>query len=335
MVLLEGGMKKIFVVKQGGIGDVIIATPIFAELKKLYPDSYLTLMVFPNAVDLVAGLPFIDEVYPYDKKRNSMFELWRKMLGNDMAIFLDLSYRPAMAAALAGVPIRVGLEHKRKIWLTHNVKWQEYMDHIYEPYVFGDILKHIGIDIPRERLDRLYVAPAGQEEASRLHEVLQENGLAAGEGYVVSSPITAYFLKNWPLERWNELYKRIYDMYGLKCVVFGTGELDFAWDEQAVVNLWGRLSLRQVRELIANASLLVNSCSMPVHVAAATGTPCVVLYGFGDHNRWAPRHKCELVVTSLLCSPCDGYYGSKCTEPKCMQQMTVDEVFAAVKRILK
>ena len=57
-------MKKIFVVKQGGIGDVIIATPILAELKKLYPDSYLTLMVFPNAVDLVAGLPFIDEVYP-------------------------------------------------------------------------------------------------------------------------------------------------------------------------------------------------------------------------------------------------------------------------------
>lgn len=57
-------MKKIFVVKQGGIGDVIITTPILKELKKIYSDSYLTLMVFPNAVDVVKGLPFVDEVYP-------------------------------------------------------------------------------------------------------------------------------------------------------------------------------------------------------------------------------------------------------------------------------
>lgn len=151
---------------------------------------------------------------------------------------------------------------------------------------------------------------------------------------MVSSPVTAYFLKNWPLERWNELYKRIYTLYGLKCVVFGAGEMEFAWDSRAVINLWGKLNLRQVRELIANAALLVNSCSMPIHIAAATNTPCVVLYGFGDHNRWAPRRKCELVVTSLPCSPCDGYYGSKCKDPKCMQQMTIDEVFEAVQRVL-
>lgn len=327
-------MKKIFVVKQGGIGDVIISTPILAELKKIYPQSYITLMIFPNAFDVVNGLPFIDEVYTYDKKKQSAFQLWKKMCGNDIAIFLDLSYRPAMMAALAGIPVRVGLEHKRKMWLTHKVMWQEYMDHVYEPYVFADILRAADIHIPYESLNQLYVPKAPEADITALKDMLRSCGIEEHTKYIVSSPITAFFLKNWALEKWNELYTRIYENYGYKCILFGAGEMDFAWNKEAVINLWGRLNLRQVRELLANAQLLANSCSMPVHMASAVGTPCVILYGFGDYRRWAPRKNCELVITPLLCSPCDGYYGSKCQEPQCMKQMTVDEVYAAVEKML-
>ncbi len=326
--------KRIFVVKQGGIGDVILATPVLAELKKIYPDCYLTLMVFRNAVDVVSGLPFVDEVFTYDKRRDSIRILWKKMRGNDMAIFLDLSYRPAMVAALARIPVRIGLEHKRKFWLTHRIVWREYMDHIYEPYVFGDILKEsIGLDIPRENLDKLYITEASPTDKADLQEKLKAFGnLQTGDRYIACSPITAFYLKNWPLERWNELFCRIYREYGFKAVVFGGGELDFAWDEDAVVNLWGKLNLRQVGELIRNAVLLVNSCSMPVHMASALGTPSVVLYGFGDPERWAPREKCEIVNLNLSCSPCDGYHGTTCTDPKCMKEMPVDLVWQACRR---
>ena len=256
------------------------------------------------------------------------------MLGYDLAIFLDLSYRPAMAAALAGIPLRVGLEHKRKCWLTHKVKWQEYMDHLYEPYVFGEILKAVNIDIPRQNLDKLYVPNVPRADIDKLHNRLKDLGLKSGEQYVVSSPITAYFLKNWSLDKWNDLYRRVYQKYGCKCVLFGAGELHYEWDKEAVIDLWGELNLRQVIELITNAKLLINSCSMPIHVAGAVGTPCVVLYGFTDHNRWAPRAKCELIVSSLSCSPCDGHYGSKCQDPQCMKNMTVDEVYSAVGRMI-
>lgn len=172
-------MKKIFVSKQGGIGDVLISTPVLAEIKKYYPDSKLMLMIFPNAVDMVQGISFIDEIIAYDKKNMSFYSLWRKLLGYDVAILLDLSYRPAMAAAL-----------------------------------------------------------------------------------------------------------------------------------------------------------LVNSCSMPIHAASAVDTPCVVLYGFGDYKRWAPKCNCEVVVTPLSCSPCDGYHGTKCTDPKCMRSISVETVFQAVERCL-
>lgn len=328
-------MKKIFISKQGGIGDVILATPVLAEIKKQYPDCKLTLMIFPNAVDMVQGLPFIDEIIAYDKKRMSFCALWRKLLGYDIAIFLDLSYRPAMAAALAGIPIRAGIEHKRGFWLNRKIKWQEYMDHTYEPYVLWDIAKEaIKLDTSRLALERLYVSDTSENDKIALGKQLTKNGLVEGDRYIVSSPITAYYLKNWPLDCWQDLYRLIYDKYGYKTILFGNGTLDYDWDYECVINLCGKIKLTQLSELIKHAEVLVNSCSMPIHAARAVGAPCVVLYGFGDYKRWAPRHDCEVVVTKLPCSPCDGYKGTKCNDPKCMKSIAVEDVFGAVKKIL-
>ena len=326
--------KKIMVVKLGGIGDVIMATSILAELKRIYPDSFITLMTYYNAFDVVSGLPFVDEVFPYDKKKDGFRKLFCKMLGKDLAIFLDLSYRPALVAALARVPVRVGLEHKRKFWLSHPVKWREEMDHTYEPEVFAQILEE-GIDLrlDRKALQRPYISPAGEAEAAALQKRLWQKGLAAGEGYVVCSPITAYYLKNWPLEKWKELFGRIYKDFGLKTVVFGGGRLDFAWGE-AVVDMYGDMNLRQVGHLIKGARLLVNSCSMPEHMAAALGIPCVIMYGYAEPKRWAPREKCLWVQTELSCAPCDGYRGSTCTDPRCMKEMTVERVYQACCQML-
>ena len=334
--MIKKSMKKIFVTKQGGIGDVILATPILKALKELYPESYITFLVFDNAKDIVAGLPFIDDVFCYNKKRDGFFCLWRKMLGYDAAIFLDLTYRPAVAAKLAGVPIRVGIEHKRKIWLTKGVKWQPQMDFTYESYVMGKIAEEaLEIEIPRENLNKLYVNEGNEQDCAEVAKLLQANGIKPGEKYIASSPITTSNLKNWPLERWSDLYRRIYDNFGMRTVIFGVEPMNFSWDNEVVVNLWGKLNLRQVVEIIKNSSLVVNSCAMSIHIAAATDTPSVVIYGPTAPERWAPRNKCETVVTPLSCSPCDGYHGSTCTEPKCMKMITVEEVYATCERQLE
>lgn len=327
---------KIFVTKQGGIGDVILATPVLAELKKIYPDSYITLLIFANAREVVEGLPFIDEVFVYDKQKVSFLQLWKKMRGYDISLHLDLTYRPAMAAALAGIPVRVGIEHKRKFWLNRRIKWQEYMDHTYEPYVLGDIVNHgLGLHISPENLNTPYIVSATEADCEDLFHKLAKQGVNRGDQYIVSSPITAFYLKNWPLERWNELYCRIYKEYGMKCVIFGSGSLDYKWDKDAVVNLWGHLNLRQVGELINHAIMLVNSDSMPLHMAAAKKTATVVLDGYSEPKRWAPREKCVVVQSDLSCAPCDGYHGTKCTNPKCMKEMSIDEVYAACVQALK
>lgn len=333
---MKKNIRKILISKQGGIGDVILATPILKELKRLYPESHITLLILDNAYELVDGLPFIDEIFCYNKKRDGFFKLWRKLLTYDAALFLDLTYRIVVAAAMAGVPIRAGIEHKRKFWLNKKIPWQESMDYTYEPYVFGHIVNEaLDLNIPQNRLNKTYVADATEKDRAELRALLSAKGFSEEDKYITSSPITAFYLKNWPLEKWNELYLRIYENYGLRTIVFGSGNLDFEWHDNAVVDLWGKLNLRQVGQIIKDSVLLVNSCSLPVHIANAVGTPTAIIYGYTAAERWAPREKCERIMTTLSCSPCDGYRGSTCTEPKCMNQLTVEEVYAACERQFK
>lgn len=329
-------IQKIFVSKQAGIGDVVLTTPILAGLKKQFPKAAITLMTFPNAVDAINGLPFIDKVFSYDKKRDSVWKVLKNMRGNDLAILLDLQYRPALLSCLAGIPIRIGLEHKRKLWLSHPLAWKPYMDHIYEPYVFADILQQtVGIEIRRSDLNKPFFAEPSIEDQVTTNKLLVEHGLNQGQPYIACSPVTAYFLKNWSSENWKRLFQEIYKVYKIPVVIFGADKSKQQWNFPGAVNVVGNTTLKQAACIIRNARLLVNSCSLPIHIAAAFNIPTVVLYGFGDPERWAPRQNCTVIKTELSCSPCDGYYGSKCTDPVCMKEISVEQVFNACQMILQ
>lgn len=329
-------IKSIFVSKQAGIGDVILLTPVLEELKRQL-NCKITLMVFANALDAVKGLSFIDEVFVYDKRTDSSWSVIKKMYGHDAALFFDLQYRPALLSFLARVPLRIGLAHKRKAWLTHPVIWEKHMDHIYEPYAAAEVLqKTLGIEMPPAALEQLHFAEATAEEKQAVETLLEEAGIKRGDPYVACSPLSALFLKDWPKDRWRELFSRLREEQRIPTVIFGSfGEKNAEWDIPEVINLAGRTNLRQAAHIVRNASLLVNSCSLPIHMAAAYDTPCVVLYGHTDPKRWAPRRKCSVITANLPCSPCDGYVGSKCKDPQCMAQISVETVYRACCEWLK
>lgn len=326
-------MKKIFVSKQQGIGDVVLATPILEAIKKCFPKCELTLMTFPNAVQAVADLPFIDYVFSYDKRKDSVWSVLKVMHGSDAAIFLDLQYRPPMLATLARVPIRVGLSHKRAFWLTHQQSWSEWMDHTYEPEVNRRILNDLlGWELPSMKNAKPILAQSVEKDQKVAKKLLSDAGIYGK--YIVSSPQTAFFLKDWELNKWQGLYDLILNKWGIPIVIVGNRALPVSLEKPGIVDLSGKTNLSQMTYLISEAQLLINSCSLPVHIAAAADVPSVVLYGYGDSERWAPRNRCRVVNAGLACSPCDGYIGSTCLDPLCMKAIQVEDVWQACEAIV-
>ena len=102
-----------------------------------------------------------------------------------------------------------------------------------------------------------------------------------------------------------------------------------------MVNLAGSLSIKELVALIAKAKLSICVDSMPMHVAAAVGTPVVALFGPSGDVEWGPwRVENEVVTSNHPCRPCgnDGCGGGKVSE--CLTTLEVDRVFAAVGRLL-
>jgi ADP-heptose:LPS heptosyltransferase len=129
---------------------------------------------------------------------------------------------------------------------------------------------------------------------------------------------------------------------GIPVVVVG-GQEDAAEGEKIVagksgLNLAGKTSLGETAAVIAKSTLLVSTDSGILHIGVGLGKRTVSLFGPGIVKKWAPRGPRHIVINrNLPCSPCTRFgYTPRCPiSARCMTEITVDEVVAAVERIIE
>jgi heptosyltransferase-2/heptosyltransferase-3 len=97
------------------------------------------------------------------------------------------------------------------------------------------------------------------------------------------------------------------------------------------------LSLPEVTALAARSQVFVGNDSGIAHIAAATRTPSVVIFGSSNTAHWRPwnRAAAEVVFEEMPCQPCHGYFCEKFPQPECILRVPVDRVLAAIDRILR
>jgi ADP-heptose:LPS heptosyltransferase len=134
---------------------------------------------------------------------------------------------------------------------------------------------------------------------------------AAGECYVCVHPGARLPSRRWPVARFAQVADRLAEQ-GYSVVVTGSAEeaplaAELVRDmRRSALNLAGRTSLGGLAQLIGRARLLVCNDTGVSHVAAAVGTPSVVVCCGADPQRWAPldtvRHR--VLHQPLDCRPC-------------------------------
>ena len=103
-------------------------------------------------------------------------------------------------------------------------------------------------------------------------------------------------------------------------------------------SLAGKTTLRQLLVLYTLADLLVTNDSGPAHFATLTPIQVIALFGPETPARFGARSdRTRLLWKSLRCSPCvsaENNRFSPCDDNRCMQQISVDEVFEHVMEVL-
>ena len=330
------------VVQTSFLGDVVLTTPLIAELAKRGDVDVLATR--PGA-EILSNNPAIRNRIVYEKRGDdSGISGFMRTVGRvrrnsyDVAYLAQGSVRSGALSLAGGIRHRVGFDTSAgKAFYTERVRYQPDKHHSERllSLAFSDCADPF---VPEQLRPRLY---PGDDERRVVDKLLADAGID-DKDFIVLGPGSAWGTKRWPF--YPELALLLADRFSI-VVVGGNGDVESGdiiagqLPTGRALNSAGRLSLLASAEIIGRAKALVGNDSAPQHLASAMGTPTVTIFGptvpaFG-FGPLAPKSE-SAGVTDLDCRPCDRHGPMKCPlgHWRCMRELSSREVYEILMRTL-
>ncbi|HEX2979873.1 MAG TPA: lipopolysaccharide heptosyltransferase II, partial [Anaerolineaceae bacterium] len=345
--------KNILCIRLDNIGDVLMTTPAIRALKQSIPGAHITLLTSPVAESAAKLVPEIDDVLAYDapwmkataSRQNSQPDHdWIAFLRKrrfDMAVIFTVFSQSALPAALtcflADIPLR--LAHSRENpyqLLTHWVRETELQGvSRHEVQRQLDLVGSIGCHATDLRLS-IQVMDNDRDQALKK---LAGADVDTTQPWVVIHPGASAPSRRYSPERYGEVARRVMTETGLQVILTGGhDESDLltivASLAPGVYSLPGQFTIGELAAVVDQSRLLITNNSGPAHIAAAAGTPVVVLYALTN-----PQHTPWQTPSRVLFHdvPCRNCYRSVCPEThhNCLQLVQPDQVIQATLDLLR
>jgi lipopolysaccharide heptosyltransferase II len=335
---------RILITRTDRIGDLVLSTPVFRELRKKFPGAHLACLTFPENREIVEGNPDLNEVIPYDKKGRERgflghFLFSRRLARKkfDVVIHLHSTNRVHLAGWLAGIPVRIGWKRKCVWTLTHAKEDIKREGKKHEAEYNFDLLECLGVDCPTE--PETYF-PLSDRARISLKELIRHLGLTQDRPWVAVCPGASCPSKRWPEKKFSELMDRLDQTYRAHFVLVGSrgdrilSETIKTQASAPVYDLCGRLSLSMLGWFFKQTAVLISNDSGPVHIASAVGTPVISIFGRKQPGlspaRWKPLGSKGFVIwKDAGCRECLAHRCQK--HFRCLEAVTVDDVLDRVR----
>jgi heptosyltransferase III len=339
---------RVLVVALRRLGDVLLTTPLIRSVKRAFPAASIEALVFAGTEGILAGNRDLDEVIamPQRPGAGETLVLLRRLARRyDVALSTQSGDRPTLLAWIAGRQSAGPIEPNG---LSATVKRLA----LSRSYVV-DRPQHRVRDVLR--LADLLGIPAVPEIVCPSGEV--RSNLIPAQPYAVVHAAPMFTYKRWTIDGWRALATALRQR-GLAVVTSGAksdrGYLDEVWRDGDVTRLDGRLDWPELAAAIASARAYVGPDTAVTHLAAASGTPTVALYGPTDPRLWGPwplggldrpwvaagtiqqRGNVWLVQNPLPCLPCqlEGCERRLDSFSQCLDELTAARVISAMDQAL-
>ncbi len=328
------GMKNILIVKPSALGDIIQATCVLPGLKRFFPGIGISWLVFAHNAEIVMNHPLIDNVVSVSRKSGA----WRRIPGLagrlrsasfDAVIDLQGLLRSALLGFMTGCPRRIGYANAREwspLFYTETFDIPTNGMHAVDRYL--RLMEFLGA--PRPPVVG-FPLPLTDRHRERVRGLVRD--FSEGGPLVTICPTAKWETKCWPEDRFAVLADLLAGGEKAKIVFCG------APGETAVIeriagkmkhralDLSGRLSLMELAALLEMSDLYVGNDSGPMHMASATRTKTVAIFGPTDPKRTGPYNPEATVVASPVeCAPC---FRRKCEARDCLRLLEPDRVYEA------
>jgi lipopolysaccharide heptosyltransferase II len=302
--------RNILCVRPDNMGDVLMSQPAMRALKESVPGRKITLLTSTAGAYIAPFIPEVDETILFDvpwvktTETNGAQRLLAlaselQALQFDAAlIFTVYSQNPlpaGMLCYLAGIKTVLGYCRENPYQLIN--QWVpdreplEYVVHEVERQL--RLAEMAGAETSDTRLLLKIPEEKKKEATGRVWDILNAAGIRRGMRWLVLHAGVSEEKRLYPASNYVTACQSLIRQ-GYKILLTGSGsERDYV-DQiarqlgDAAINVAGELSIAELIVLIEAAPVLISNNTGPVHIAAAVGTPVVVLYAMTNpqHTPW-------------------------------------------------
>jgi ADP-heptose:LPS heptosyltransferase len=322
--------KKIGILNTAAIGDTILMSAAIIDIKKAYPNSYITLFCGPSNFEIAQLIGKIDKTIKL-KISNPIASIKKIKEQGSFDLWIDFGPWPRLNSVLtffAKADYKIGFKTKGQARHFVYDKCAIHSDKVHELENIRNITRSIGIETNSEPL--LNVDLKTKSSNNILIHIFPG-------GY-------KSFIKEWPQQNWIKVIDYLTkDGY----TVLLTGVLkdrdivqnliQQTQNQDKTINLAGNLSLEQCAEKILQARLVISVNTGIMHLASVLKQNLIVLNGPTSVKRWGPLNVNAISLKGdLSCSPClDLGFEYGCKENKCMKSISTEQVINAINKFLK
>lgn len=356
--------KKILIIKQSSLGDIVHTLPVAHAIKRCFPDCVLGWIVQHSFAPLLEADDSVDTIYPIHIPSTSdpqagrwswlkaiqptistVQKLRRQFQQQPYDLILDLhaSFRSGLLGRTNPGGERVGFNDAKELntfFQKHLITIPARTEHAQDKnLLFCD---YLGIQVQEEDFHLC----TSEEDRQIIQYFLGSQQMSAGRPLIYANPAARWQSKFWPVEHWAILADKLHNK-GIP-IIFGGSPQDRKYialitrlmkTEPLVAA--GHLTLPQSAALIQHASLYIGLDSGPMHIAALARTPVIALFGpthpdkvgpyIGPHSLGKNEHRI-IRATELDCLECRK---RECAHRSCMQRISPEAVYESAISILQ
>lgn len=330
-------MRRLLVIRPGGLGDAILCQPMLRALRNFYDAARIDLLVETRNAGVYSIEKTYDRMFCYD---HNPVRVWRSLHRADYDLIVDTEQYHHLSSLVANSlrpEYLCGFDTLGRTRLqTHSIGYSE---EEYEVYAFNRLAEAvIGTPVPFDA-EQPFLAV----NSTALDWAASATTCAQGREIIAVAPTAAGIYKSWPAKRYAEVVRQLIDK-NYFVILLGGNDAESAATlissratTDDLLSLAGKTTLAQTAGILRKSRLLISADTGVMHLAQSVGTPTVALFGPGLYRKWAPpgQHH-RMVRKGLSCSPCTraGYTPPCPHDVACMKEISVADVQTPVEDLL-
>ena len=327
--------QKLLIIPQNWLGDIVMSQTLLKKIKSNNPKTSIDILVNSSLKNLVERMPEINKVIILDcnHRELGLFKRLRlakeiKKSSYDRSIVLSRSLKSSLIPYFAKIPIRTGELGELRYLLINDLK--EFSKESRRKTASRYISMYS--DNNEELSENYY--PSLDSNSENIKNLSEKYDLKKDKKVIIFAPGAAFGpSKMWPVNKFRELGKKLNNDF--KILILGsTNEKSIGNDivtNKNMINLCGKTSIADAVDLMHISKFCVSNDSGLMHLAAATNTKSISIYGSTSPDFTPPLTKNkDIHYKGMSCSPC---FEKKCKygHYNCLVDIHSDDVFKSFK----